>query len=245
MTDEGQVAVKQGAGQAIQNAGGAAPASVRAAETEAAQHKSLNDLIKESGNPEALGVKKAIDEMHKERSALIVQIKRARSRLEYKELELTAVSGFLESEKAKANHDPKKGGSLKRMKNRLEFRLSTEAKMSLAGEKEIVRRINEINAQLDDYYKVVRLERKVGFIKGDIEQYRNSLAELEKKISDMDMALDDMYRNLRRLLGVSRQKTTKAKQKPRYVQMAQQEINLEDIAVIKKKEPKETHAAQA
>ncbi len=217
----------------------------RAADTEAPQHKSLNDLIKESGSPQALEVKKAIDDMHKERSALIVQIKRARSRLEYKELELTAISGFLESEKTKAAHDPKNGGSLKRMKNRLEFRLSTDAKMSLAGEKEIVRRINEINAQLDDYYKVVRLERKVGFIKGDIEQYRTSLAGLEKKVSDMDMALDDMYRNLRRLLGVSRQKTTKARQKPRHIQIQQQEINLEDIAVIKKKEPKENHAVQA
>ncbi len=197
-------------------------------------HKSLNDLIKESSNAQAQEVKGTIDTMRKERSALIDRIKKLRIRLEYKESELVAITGFLVSEKAK--QDPKKGRELKRMKNMLEFKLSTEAKMSLAGERDIVRKINEISAQLDDFYKVVRLERKQGFIKGDIEQFRKELGELDKSIAELDTKLDERYKELKHLLGIDERRMMRPKPKRKIAPMPMQEINLEDIAVIKKKE---------
>ena len=197
-------------------------------------HKSLNDLIKESSNAHAQEIKSTIDTMRKERSAFIDRIKKLRIRLEYKESELVAITGFLESEKAK--QDPKKGRELKRMKNMLEFKLSTEAKMSLSAERDIVRKINEVSAQLDDFYKVVRLERKQGFIKGDIEQYKKELGELEQSISGLDTKLDDKYRELKHVLGIDERRMAKPKPKRRIAPMPVQEINLEDIAVIKKKD---------
>ena len=197
-------------------------------------HKSLNDLIKESSNAQAQEVKGTIDTMRKERSSMVDRIKKLRIRLEYKQSELVAITGFLESEKAK--QDPKKGRELKRMKNMLEFKLSTEAKMSLTAERDIVRKINDISAQLDDFYKVVRLERKQGFIKGDIEQYKKELEELEKNVTGLDAKLDDKYRELKHLLGIDERRMAKPKPKRHAMPIQVQKINLEDIAVIKKKD---------
>ncbi|MCW6160416.1 MAG: hypothetical protein LVQ95_05015 [Candidatus Micrarchaeales archaeon] len=197
--------------------------------------------IKESKDPDVAKLKEEIDNAKKARSDIIGRIKEARRKLGYKEAEGIAIQKLLEIEKGKDQNNEKrrKIGYLKRLKNKLEFKISTEAK-SLAEEKDLVRKIEEINKELNEAYKSIRLERKSDFIKKDIEDYKKSITELEAKIAENDKQLDELYDKIRKLLGIERAKFEKQQQRPKRKpqQSPMQEINLEDIAVIKKKEKK-------
>jgi uncharacterized coiled-coil DUF342 family protein len=209
-------------------------------ERDDANKQSLNMLIKESNNAEALQFKKEIDDLRKERSKLIVRVKDCRRRLGYKEAESVAIERLLnmKKEEDKDGEKRRKIGYLKRMKQKLEFKISTEAS-SLAQEKDIVRKINDINHELDEALASVRLERKVGFIKKDIEDYRKSITEVNLKVQELDTKLDGLYTNLRKTLGIGtwqNKQGQQQQQRPKKVQQHNNSINLEDIAVIKKKE---------
>jgi hypothetical protein len=125
------------------------------------------------------------------------------------------------------------------MKAKLEFRISTEAS-SLVQEKDIIRKINEINGELGEALAAARLERKTEFIKKDMELYKNNIMEINLKLQELDTRLDAMYVGLRKALGIgSWQNKQQQQQRPKKSQQAHvQEINLEDIAVIKKKDAK-------
>lgn len=202
---------------------------------EEANKLSLNVLIKESNNPEAAKLKEDIDNIRRDRSKLIARVKDCRRRLSYKEAEFAAIDRLLKmrKEEDKDGSKRKRVGYLKRMKQRLEFRISTEAS-SLTQEKDIIRKINEINQELEEALASVRLERKVGFISKDIEEYRKSITEINTKIGEFDTRLDGLYMSLRKSLGIGSYQV-KPQQKPKKQQPQQQGINLEDIAVIKKK----------
>ena len=138
-------------------------------------------------------------------------------------------------------------GYLKRMKSQLEFKISTEAS-SLSEEKNLVRKIDEIGKQLDEALALVRLERKRELVKGDIEQFKKGILDLDKEIIGMDVKLDAVYSELRKVLGIggwnkhgtgNNGKPMLKKRSPAPQKL--QEINLEDIAVIKRKGAK--HAA--
>ena len=122
------------------------------------------------------------------------------------------------------------------MKARFEFKISTEA-ASLSQEKEIIRKINDITQELNEALASVRLERKIGFINKDVEEYRKSITEINTRIGELDAKLDGLYVNLRRILGIgSWQNKQQSQRKQQPVEVPG--INLEDIAVIKKKEVK-------
>ncbi len=175
-------------------------------------------------------LKKEIEEEKAKRSISVEDIKKKRGRLRYKEAEFENVSR-LSQENNKAPHI----GRLKRMKENLEFRIATEAK-TLEHEKELVRKINDIDKQLEDAIKVFRLKKKVSYIKGDIELLKTEIDELSKKIEESDVKLDALYDELRRINGFSRDRNRN--RMPRDDRKgehdAQQSISLEDIAIIKK-----------
>jgi hypothetical protein len=205
------------------------------------ERPSLNELIKGSASPEAAKIKEDIDTLRKERSKIIAKIKEHRRRLGYKEEEGAALQHLVavNKEKDKDGEQAKRYNYLRRMKNRLEFRISTEAG-SLQKEKEMIREISEINQELASLSVVVRMDRKLGLVKGDIEECKKSLAELEPKIVEIDAKLDLMYTELRGKLGITKRpmperKPMQRESRPR-PQPRDEEINLEDIAVIKKKE---------
>lgn len=168
-------------------------------------------------------------------------MKDSRRRLSYKEAEEAAIGTLLKMKKDddKDGSKRRRVGYLKRMKQKFEFRISTEAS-SLSQEKEIIRKINEINQELDEALASVRLERKLGFIKNDIESYKKSITEVNTRIEELDGKLDGLYVNLRKTLGIgswqNKQKQQQERKKTQQMQMP--EINLEDIAVIKKKSDK-------
>jgi uncharacterized coiled-coil DUF342 family protein len=195
----------------------------------------LNTLIKESNNPAAMTIKKDIDDLRKERTKLIIRVKDSRRRLSYKEAEEAAINKLLQMKKEedKDGSKRKRVGYLKHMKQKFEFKISTEAS-SLSQEKEIIRKINEINQELDEALASVRLERKLGFIKKDVEDYQKGITDINKRIEELDAKLDGLYVNLRKTLGIGSWQN-KQKQQQKKVQQQQQDVNLEDIAVIKKK----------
>jgi len=173
---------------------------------------------------------------------MIAKIKEHRRRLGYKEEEFAALQHLvtMNKEKDKDGEQAKRYNYLKSLKNRLEFRISTEAS-SLSKEKEMIREISSINQELNQLSVAVRMDRKLGLVKGDIEECRTKLAELEPKIIEIDGKLDMMYTDLRKKLGIVKRvapperKTRPREDRPR-PQPRDEEINLEDIAVIKKKE---------
>lgn len=200
---------------------------------------SLGKLVAESKNPEAERIKKEIDAARAQRAKLIGRVNEYRRRLAYKEKESVVIERLLKNEIEKGGAKTKNGriGYLKRLKNKLEFKISTEAS-SLSEERTLVRKIDEVGKQLNEALAVVRLERKRDLVKSDIEQYRKGVIDIEKEIADSDIKLDATYGELRRVLGIGKWQNKPKQHSKKIPAPKAQEINLEDIAVIKRKEAK-------
>ncbi|MEM4072132.1 MAG: hypothetical protein QXL63_02195 [Candidatus Micrarchaeaceae archaeon] len=171
-------------------------------------------------------IKSAINKAKEERSAIIAELKKMRHRLGYKKVEQEAVAKLLAMNAGKTENI----GKLRRMKEKLEFAISTEAALTPDREKELIRRINGINESLEKSIKNFRLKRRSELIAGDIEELNKKIEELEKKLGDKDHELDELYDKLRSLTGYKRQKQKKEKQ-----HFEKAEISLADIAIIKDK----------
>lgn len=128
-------------------------------------------------------------------------------------------------------------GFLRRKKEQLEFRIATEA-FTIEAEKDLIRKKNEIEKELDEALKSFRLRKKLEFIDKDIEQLGKQLTELDAKIKESDKKLDVLYSEMRAITGAGerrqRQDREGGKRQPRE-QLKQQEVSLADIAVIKDK----------
>ena len=107
------------------------------------------------------------------------------------------VATTVETEKHKIEESKKKVWKLKRSKQKLEFRISTEA-TSLSSEKDLIRKINEVNKELEEAFRYVRLDRKQGLIKKDIEESTTILKDSETKLGEVDKGLDELYSKVRR-----------------------------------------------
>lgn len=201
------------------------------------KHTPVFELVSNSGNPEAKKIKEDIDAVRKNRQGLIDQIKAVKRRLSYKMAEAETIDKFLEMEPDKNYEDKmKKVRMLKKQKERLEFRISTEAS-SLSDEKALIRKIKELSVELDKYLRIVKLVRKRDLVKSDIIEYSKKADELNSSILTLDRQLDDLYSNLRKILKIERprEQHPQKKRPPKKEQQMMQEVNLEDIVVIKKK----------
>lgn len=178
-------------------------------------------------NEKAEAIKKSIDEEKKRRFGIIDDVKRIRRKLSFKKAEQAALSKLIEMDKDSG----RKIGYLIRLKEKLEFKISTEAS-TLNAEKDLVRKINEVDAELDHAIKSRRLKKRVELIGADIEELSKQIDEKEKLIKESEKKLDDLYSNLRSTTGRSRPKIQRERQRnaPK-----QQEISLADIAIIKEK----------
>lgn len=145
-------------------------------------------------NDEASKLREIINKLRDERSSLIRQIKENKYKLYYKETEKTAVTKLIDENKD--NVDYKKIRYLKKLKNKIEFKISTSSS-SLNEEKELIRKVNQVNEELSKSMKFVRMKRKLELINGDIEQYKANISDLNNKISAIDLKLDDYFSKLR------------------------------------------------
>ncbi len=180
-------------------------------------------------NPEAKKLEESIEKVKKEKYAVVDEIKRLRSRLAYKKSEYLAITKLLEM-----NTDRTKNiGYLKRLKEKLEFAISTEAALTPDKEKEIIRRINSVNEELDKSLRNYRMRKKAESINSAIDELQKGIEELEKKITDYNKQLDELYYKLRETTGYGKHsqkgRREKREQKPA-------EISFADIAVIRGKD---------
>ncbi|MGC8648567.1 MAG: hypothetical protein ACP5SJ_03720, partial [Candidatus Micrarchaeia archaeon] len=145
-----------------------------------------------------------------------------------------AISDLLGSHQKELEESKRAIGKLKHMKRNLEFAIETEAS-SLDKEKALIRKIKEVNAKLDDALMFVRLERKMNNIGMDIESYKTRIGDASKKVKEYDSKLDELYARLRGVLNIKKSREQKQAKKERQAPRQLPTINLEDIAVIKKK----------
>jgi chromosome segregation ATPase len=173
-------------------------------------------------------IRKSIDEEKKKIPPLIESVKRSRHRLSYKIAEKAAMSKLA----AMSKDNTKEIGYLRRRKESMEFRIATEA-FTLEAEKDLIRKKNEIEIQLNDALKSYRLKRKVGYIDKDIEDLTKNIADIEAKIAEVDKKLDELYSNLRKITGQMRKPRSGPRPEKRTSEPKPAEISLADIAIIK------------
>ncbi|MCL4382093.1 hypothetical protein M1614_03910 [Candidatus Marsarchaeota archaeon] len=200
--------------------------------------KSLFDLIKERGNPpEAEKLRVEIEEVKKSRTELISRVKWLRGRINYKNNESETIAKLLQiNQFGDQEKYLKEVRMLNRQKRGLDFKISTGT-FSLSEEKNIIRKVKEIDNSIDEMMRVVRLFRKKDLIKKDLETYGTELKEIDEKIAVMDKQLDYLYSSLRKVLKVPEKKDKERENigRRRETKINNVEVNLEDIVVIKKK----------
>ncbi len=173
-------------------------------------------------------IRKGIDEEKKKIPPLIDSVRRSRHRLSYKLAEKAAMAKLA----AMSKDNTKEIGYLRRRKESIEFRIATEA-FTLEAEKDLIRKKNEIEIQLNDALKSYRLKRKVEYIDKDIEELTKNIADIEAKIAEVDKKLDELYSNLRRITGQMKRPRTGPRPERRSQEPKPAEISLADIAIIK------------
>ncbi len=171
-------------------------------------------------------LRKAIDEERKKKFAILDEMRRYRRKLAYKIAEQEALKKILDMNK----NNTKNIGYLRRKKERLEFRISTEA-FTLESERELIRKKSEIDSELEEAIKRYRTKRKAEFVAGDIEEATKKIEESNASLHEIEKKLDVLYSDLRKQNGLERRKTYK---KPVH-EVKPAEVSLADIAVIKEK----------
>ncbi len=179
-------------------------------------------------DPRLDAIRKGIEEEKKKRYGIIDELKVLRKKVGFKKAEQSAILKLLETNK----EQEKKIGYLLRLKEKLEFKISTEAS-TLDAEKDLIRKINEVNEELDRAIKKKRLARRAELLSSDIEELNKKIEEKEKLVKESEKKLDELYDNLREILGKKRNKQKEKRSPPK-----EQKISLADIAVIKEKKNK-------
>lgn len=204
--------------------------------------QTLGSLIKNSTDVRIQELKKEIDQLKKQRSDQMGKMRDCQRRLAYKSAEQEALAKLAEMEARSSGHSAPRFdiSKLKKQRHSLEFKISTEAP-SLAQEKALIRKVNELNAQIEDALKSEKMKRKRGLVAKDIEELQAKLNAAVTEITQTDAKLDDLYSNVRKILGVQRRNarahSAPSQQRPK-PQPHNAEINIEDIVVIKKRDAK-------
>jgi len=174
-------------------------------------------------------IKKAIDAAFEKKRALILRINRLKGRLEYKKSEEEALAKLVGLNDAYKNI-----GKLRHMKEVLEFKISTEAR-TLDDEKALLKRLEGVEAQLNEAIAASRLKKKAELVHKDVEELEKGMEEANKEID----AINKQIAELKSKLAGTRHKP---EQRRRRVQAPPVEISLQDIAIIKTKKNKNGNA---
>ena len=186
-------------------------------------------------------MKLEIDVIRKRRDKLISEMKSHRRMINYKQQEYTALSKFLETEANKPNQN--EIIRLKKQKNRLEFKLSTEPRLTLDMERELIRKINDISSELNTKLRYAGLEKKFNLLEGDVKRFSSKIEEISNTIKEINKQTDELYSKLKALLGIkednrssmrSINRFSNSEHKKKHI-VQEQEINLKDIAIITRK----------
>ncbi len=159
-----------------------------------------------------------IRSLETKKADLLERIKKLNGRLRYKQYEQKALEPFLEKTK-----DVRIGPLRKDLRN-LEFRISTQA-YTPKIEKELVKQVKKLEAELGKVAEVERARRKKMLVDGDIEQVNREIAAIEPELKRIRDELNDHYESMK-----SSRKQAKKGIKTDHM------VTLEDIAVFEKEE---------
>ncbi len=177
---------------------------------------------------------KAIEEERKKKGALFDDLRRFKRRLAYKLAEKDAIAKF-NATNAQNKKATKNIGYLRRKKESLEFRISTEA-FTLDAEKDLIRKKQEVEEELQEAINNYRMKRKAEFVNSDIEELNKKIVETQTQLQELEKRLDVLYGGLRKRRGQQRDRKPHEHHQPPV-----QEVSFADIAVIKdKKEDKKS-----
>jgi uncharacterized coiled-coil DUF342 family protein len=170
-------------------------------------------------NPDEL--KSKISDLEKRKSELIDKIREINRRLRYKKYEQKALEPFLEKTKD-VNVEP-----VKRKKRMLEFRIATQA-YTPKMEREWIKEVKIIDAQLDELREIERARRKIRYIAGDIEAGENEVKKIEEELKKIRDELKDLYGDLKVVRDGERKAAMIAKREEDEL------VSLGDLAMIEK-----------
>lgn len=188
-----------------------------------------NPSDKKEGGPNG-EINAKIEEERKKKGMMLDSLRRFRRKLNYKLAEKEAIAKLADMSKKST----KNIGYLRRKKESLEFRISTEA-YTLEAEKDLIRKKNDVDKELQEAIASYRMRRKAEFVAHDIEELTKQIENTNRELQELERRLDVLYSGLRRSRGMS-----KPKARP---EQKLQEVSFADIAVIKdKKEDKKNGA---
>lgn len=168
----------------------------------------------------------------KQLGELLYKQRRCRGIIANKEAEIVAITKLVEIEHKKGSFNIRQ---LKRLKEKFEFKLTTEAR-SLADERELIRHIGEVDAKIDYAYRIMRLKRRSELLAGDIVRYKAELEELRKKIREAEASFAAANAHAR---GASAHDQYKKARHGAEQREKPAGINIEDIAIIDKRSSKD------
>ncbi len=170
---------------------------------------------------------KGIEEQRRKKGALIADVRRMKRRLAYKMAEKEATAKMV----AQGRKSTKNIGYLRRRKENLEFRISTEA-YTLEAEKDLIRKKSKIDEELNEAIQSYRMRRKAEFVEGDITELTKGIEEANKSLEEIEKTLDLLYGELRKING-ERRRSTEHRERKKQEQPKPVEVSLADIAIIK------------
>ncbi len=179
-----------------------------------------------------------VDELEaakRRRGEFLDSIRRYKRKLAYKLEEQEAIKKLADMSKK----NTKNIGYLRRRKENIEFRISTEA-YTLDEERELIRRKNEVDAELEEAIKSYRLRRKQEYIVSDIAELTKRIAEAEAALGEAEKKLSEIYASYRK----KQDWEPRRKEERKHTEPRHDEISLADMAIIKdRKEEKEKEDA--
>jgi len=191
-----------------------------------------------------------IEAIENRKEELFAKLKGVSGRLKYKIYEARVVRGALEDKMKETGINARE---LRRRKERLEFRIATEA-TSLAKEREMMKDMKVIDKELAKATEVEKLERKLRFVEGDIRAAETEIEQIKRGIDEAKAEIKAMRDGAKEKRTEEREKVWEEKKRQQLMQKKEerekemkkelepfmggidaQGVELGSIAVIKKK----------
>ncbi len=193
---------------------------------ETAQIEVKQEPAKESVVPEK---KSEVEILEAKKAELIGRIQKAYRKIRYKKYEQQTLEPFLKETEAVQI------APLRKRKRALEFKISTAA-YTPKMEREILKQMREIDAELDKVKEVEKARRKAKYVVQDIAEAENEIKKIEEELKVIREELKKHYGAMknqqRRTEGGYRER--KQGEKPPVRNEEDDYVSLGDIALIEK-----------
>ena len=119
-----------------------------------------------------------MEQLEKKKEELFAKLKGVSSRLRHKQYEAKVLKAALEEKMRETGLNVRE---LRRRKERLEFKIATEA-LTLAKEREMMKEMRMLEKELEKAGELERMERKLRLVEGDIRSAEAEIAQIKKDI---------------------------------------------------------------